>query len=400
MKFQKKRLKNGMVVLFEKRNLPLVSISISNPFGGAYEGSSEKGVAHLIEHLVFTGTKTRTHEDISREIERKGGILNAFTAQDVTSFWFKLPSEHVFSGLDILSDIMQNPIFDRKKFEKEKRVVIEEIKMYHDNPIRRVHEMIEENMFARPFGEGIAGSVESVAKLDRNFVVDLFRKSYNPENFIVTVVGNVDFKKVCDYLEKNFKPRDFGENEIKEVVKQNKESVEYRAAIDQAQLVVGWHAPGMREKNYYDLLVLNSYLAQGMSSKLFLEIREKRGLAYTVHGSVNTEKHYSYYSIYVGTTKQAVPIVRKLILKGLKDVEKMNVSDLKDAKEMLIGLHKVKAEESSDVMNELMYCELVSKAEDYYDFERRIKKVGLADVKKIARDLLKQKASVAMVLPK
>ena len=117
MKFLKRKLKNGMVVLMEKRELPLVSASITNRFGGSYENSKIKGIAHFIEHLVFTGTKTRSHEDISREIEKKGGILNAFTANEITSFWFKLPSEHIFSGFDILVDLLNNPIFDPVKFE-------------------------------------------------------------------------------------------------------------------------------------------------------------------------------------------------------------------------------------------------------------------------------------------
>ena len=140
MKFQKKKLKNGLTVLHEFRDLPLVSVSITNPFGAAFEKSEEKGIAHFIEHLVFTGTKTRTHEDISREIEKKGGILNAFTAHEVTSFWFKLPSEHIFSGLEILADLLNNPIFEKTKFEKEKRVILEEIKLYKDNPQHAVFE--------------------------------------------------------------------------------------------------------------------------------------------------------------------------------------------------------------------------------------------------------------------
>src|SRR3989338_3780531 len=155
MKFLSKKLSNGMIVNMEKRELPVVSFSISNPFGAAYEESKIKGIAHLIEHLVFTGTKTRSHEDISREIEKKGGIVNAFTAQEVTSFWFKLPAEHVFSGIDILADILQNPVFDKAKFEKEKRVVLEEIKMYHDDPSRFVHETVLENLYEKPLGEGI-----------------------------------------------------------------------------------------------------------------------------------------------------------------------------------------------------------------------------------------------------
>src|SRR3990167_7925462 len=130
MKFFRKKLTNGITVLYEPRDLPLVSVSIANPFGAANETSDIKGIAHFMEHLVFTGTKTRTHEDISREIEKKGGMLNAFTDQLVTNFYFKLPSEHLFVGLDILIDIIKNPIFEEKKFEKEKKVILEEIKMY------------------------------------------------------------------------------------------------------------------------------------------------------------------------------------------------------------------------------------------------------------------------------
>jgi predicted Zn-dependent peptidase len=396
MNFQKKKLKNGITVLFEKRELPLVSVSITNPFGAVYETSKIKGIAHFIEHLVFTGTKTRTHEDISREIEKKGGILNAFTAQDVTSFWFKLPSEHLFSGLDILTDIMNNPIFDKEKFEKEKKVVIEEIKMYHDNPARFVHEMIEENLYDKPFGEGIAGSAETLFALNRDFVAKYFQDVYTTENYIVTVVGNADLNKICDYLEEKFNLRKRLQKKQK-IVLQNKTSVEHRPGIDQAHLVFAMHAPMMNTREHLALQVLDAYLANGMSSQLFLEIREKRGLAYTVKGSINTEKNYSYYSIYVGTTKEAVPEVKKLILEGFAAVDKMNEKNLQEAQEMLIGLNRVQAEESSNVMNELMYSELTGKAEDYYDYEKKIRTVTLAEVKKMAKV---GKYSTAEVLPK
>lgn len=398
MKFKRKRLKNGVRVVWEKRDLPLVSLSITNPFGAVYEDMKVKGIAHLMEHLVFTGTKTRTHEDISREIEKKGGILNAFTAQDVTSFWFKLPSEHVFSGLDILSDIMNNPLFDKKKFEKEKKVVIEEIRMYHDMPHRHVHEQIEANLYKKPFGEGISGSEKSVASLERDFVANYFRRVYNPANYIVTVVGKVDFKKVCDYIERNFVPKE-DDLKLPKIEKWNKHTTEERPGIDQAHLVFAFHAPLMTEKGYYALEVLNAYLASGMSSKLFLEIREKRGLAYTVHGSLNTEKNYSYYSIYSGTRKEAIPKVKSLILKGFREVGKMTEKDLKEAKERLIGLKKVQSEESSDVMNALMFYELISRAEDFYGYEKKIRFVRLVDVKKVAKLGIKN-YSTAVIVPK
>lgn len=397
MKFKRKRLRNGMTVAYEQRDLPLVALSITNPFGAVYETSKVKGIAHLIEHLVFTGTKTRSHEDISREIEKKGGILNAFTAQDVTSFWFKLPSKHVFTGLDILTDVMNNPIFEKEKFEKEKKVVREEIRMYHDMPHRYVHEQIESNLYKKPFGEGVVGTEKSVAALERDFVAEYFGKVYSSGNYLVTIVGNVDFKKVCEWLEKNFKPRKF-DLKVPKIEKWNKSTVEKRPGIDQAHFVFAFHAPLMTDKRYYDLEVLNAHLASGMSSKLFLEIREKRGLAYTVHGSLNTEKNYSYYSVYAGTRKEAVAEVKKLILKGFRDVEDMTPKELNEAKERLIGLRKVASEESSHVMNELMYYELIGEAEDYYGYEKEIKSVTLEGVKRMAREGIK-KYSTAAILP-
>lgn len=397
MKFQKKRLKNGLTVLFEKRELPLVSLSITNRFGAASETSKIKGIAHFIEHLVFTGTKTRSHEDISRTVEKKGGILNAFTTHDMTSFWFKLPSEHVFVGLDILADMLLNATFDKTKFEKEKKVVIEEIKMYHDNPARHVHDMIEENLYGKPFGEGVAGSAESVSSLDRDFVADFFSKRYSGE-FIVTVVGNVDFTKVCAYLEKTFKPTKV-DRTIQKIVLKNAETVEKREGIDQANFVLAFHAPLGNDVRNTHLEVLDAYLANGMSSKLFLEIREKRGLAYNVSSSLNTEKNYSYYSIYAGTTKEAVPEVKKLILQGFKDVEKMTEKDLAEAKERLIGLKRVMSEESANVMNALAFYEIINKAESFYEYEDKVAAVKLVDVKKIAK-LIDRGYSTAAIVPK
>ena len=400
--FQKRKLKNGIVILYEKRNLPLISFSITNPFAAAHETSEIKGIAHLIEHLVFTGTKSRTSEQISKEIEKKGGVLNAFTGQDATSFWFKLPSEHLFSGIDILADILKNPTFDKNKFEKEKSVVLEEIKMYHDNPQRNVMEKLEENLYEKPFGIGITGTKESVSSLKRDFVASYFKEKYSPKNYIITLVGKADFEKVCTYIEKIFPINNEKKlkTTIQKINKINKESVEERVHIDQAHFAFGTHAPPADSKERYALEVLNAYLGLGMSSKLFIEIREKRGLAYAINSSVDFEKNYSHYTIYVGTTKKAIPEVKSLILKGFKNTaEKMSEKDLKEAKEMLIGLKKISTEESISTMNALMYSELIGKAEDYYNYEEKINSVALEEVKKLAQELPK-KYSTAAIVPK
>ena len=385
-----------MTVLMEKRDLGIVSLSITNKFGAAHEKSEIKGIAHVIEHLLFTGTKTRTHEDISKEIEKKGGILNAFTSHEITSYWFKLPSEHIFAGLDILCDMLNNPKFEKEKFEKEKKVILEEIKMYHDDPKRAVFEQIEKNLFEKPFGELVIGNSKTVSSLNRDFVADYFDNMYNPENYIVTIVGNADFNEICDYLERKFqkKGRKMGGFNIK---RRNGESIEERDGIDQAHFIFAMHAPLPSEKDSFDLEVLDAYLANGMSSRVFLEIREKRGLAYAVTSSIDCEKSYSFYTIYVGTMKDKVGEVKRLILEEFDNVKNMKEKDLEQAKERVIGLKKVVSEESINVMNQLVFSELSGKAEDYYEHEEKIREVKLENVKKLASKLIKEYSSAAIV---
>lgn len=394
MKFLRKKLSNGMVVIMEKRDLPVVSLSVTNRFGAAHETGEIKGIAHFIEHLLFTGTKTRTHEDISREIEKRGGILNAFTAHDVTSYWFKLPSEHLFSGLDILTDMLKNAKFDPVKFEKEKKVILEEIKMYHDSPDRDVFRIIEENMYEKPFGIGVIGTQETVSALKRDFVNDYFHKNYGPENYIVTIVGDGDFDKICAYLEKNFENGNV-KLELPSPKLMHSEKVEERKGIDQAHFVFGLHAPKYTDPDYHAFEVLDAYLANGMSSRLFLKIREEKGLAYAVKSSMSTEKNYSYYTIYVGTTKEAVEEVKKIILEEFDNIKNMTEKDLEEAKERLIGLKKVSSEESINVMSELIFAELCGKAEEHYKYEENIRAVKLEDVKKAAK--FKEYSTAAIV---
>ena len=396
MKFMRQKLKNGMIVVMEKRELPVVSFSITNRFGAAFEESKEKGIAHVIEHMLFTGTKTRTHEDISREIEKKGGVLNAFTSQEVTSYLFKLPSEHIFAGMDIIIDMLKNPKFDNEKFEKEKKVILEELKMYHDTPQRFVFDKIEGELYEKPFGETIGGSEKSVSGLTRDFVADYFKKHYSPENYIVGVVGNADFDKICAYLEKNFANENRKLKEFK-IKKKNGNYFEERAGIDQAHFLFGMHAPLPGTKEFNTLEVLDAYLAAGMSSKLFLKIREEKGLAYAVKSSVNCEKNYSYYTIYVGTMKKNVEEVKKLILEEFGNMSDMAEDDLKEAKEQLIGLKRLRSEESMSVMSELVGYELIGNAEDYYKHEEEIRKVTLKDVKKLAKELIKVYSTAAIV---
>src|SRR3989344_113065 len=192
--------------------------------------------------------------------------------------------------------MINNSVMNEVKFEKEKKVIIEEIKMYHDDPRRLAMEKIEGCLYDKPFGENIIGSEETIRAMKRDFVFNFFKDNYNPGNFIVTIVGNADIDKICTFLEKSFKGngKKYAPLSIKKI---NKDFTEERGQIDQAHFIMGMHAPLINSKEYAALEVLNSYLADGMSSKLFLKIREEKGLAYVVKGSIGAEKGYSYYFI-------------------------------------------------------------------------------------------------------
>ena len=333
---------------------------------------------------------------MSREVEKRGGMLNAFTDHLVTSFWFKLPSEHLFVGLDILADMLNNPLFEEKKFEKEKRVILEEIKMYHDMPQSDIYDKILSCLYEKPFGEGVIGSEKTIKPLKRDFVADYFKENYNPENYLATVVGKADLKKICNYLESRFKQKN-RKNKFPNILKKNSHIVEERRGIDQSHFIYGLHAPLAADKNRYAFEVLDACLANGMSSKLFLAIREERGLAYSIRSSYDAKKSYSHYTIYVGTTKEAIPEVKNLILAGFESIRKMTEKEFEQAKERLIGLQKISKEESANVMNELVFAELATKAEDYYEYEAHIKRVRLADVQNLANI---GEYSTAAIVPK
>lgn len=383
VEFYRKRLDNGLTVIFEKRNIPIVAISSSVKFGAQFENEKIKGISHFIEHLVFKGTKNRSVYQIPYEIESKGGIINAFTGEDVTCYWNKLPSKYFNLGIDIARDLVLNPDFEKNALERERRVILEEIKMYHDNPGTYVLEKIKEMLYEKPFGLSIAGTIESVSRLSREKVVELFNSIYASNNFILGVVGKVEWEEVLEEARK-FPINSKNINPIP-IIKKNGELIEKRKGIDQAHLAFGLHMPKFTDKNRYAAEVFNSVLGEGMSSKLFQEIREKRGLCYAIKSVLEQSRDYSYMVIYSGTLKEKVNEIKKLILKEINKLENLKQSDLNEVKEKLIGTKQINQEKCDSTMVELVQEEIGGNAENYYKYEEGINKVRLEDIKKLSK---------------
>ena len=384
-KFYRKVLKNGMTVILEKRNNPVVSIAFAARCGGINESSSEKGISHFIEHLLYKGTPKRNSKKISEEIEKNGGILNGFTDETVTAYWCKIPSKHLTTALEVLGDMVKNPLFDEKEIEKERQVIFEEIKMYTDSPPNYVFHEVQRSLYKEPFGLPLIGTEKTLNTLTREKIIKRFKQVYQPNKMILCVVGNADFNKIVKFAEKNFGNKKGKVPEFK-ILEKSESRVKKRKGIDQANLIFAYHVPHSKEKKSHAAHVLNTLMAEGLSSRLFYEIREKRNMAYAVKGGSSILKDFAYSLIYVGTKKENVQPIKKLILKEFKKVSKsLDKKELNQVKEQIIGNYHISIEDSQHQMVNLLMYEIDGNAKDAYDFERKIRQVKLNDVKSLAR---------------
>ena len=395
--FYKKVLKNGMTIIFEKRDVPVVCVAFAVRNGGINESLEEKGISHFIEHLLYKGTPTRSAKQIAEEIEKKGGILNGFTDEEITAYWCKMPSEHLKITLDVLSDMIKNPKFDKKELEKERNVIFEEIKMRKDNPQIYTFDKIEGFLYDGTLGIPLIGTYDTMNSITREKIVEKFKQIYSPNNMILCIVGDANFKEIIDFAEKNFG------NEREKIPEQkfslkNGEKIEKRNGLDQANLIFAYHVPQAADKKCYAAKVLSVLMAEGMSSILFSEIREKRNLAYAIRGASEINKKFAYNLIYAGTMKKNVDIVKKIILEEFRKVaDSITEKELNQVKEQIVGNYHISIDDSQDQMMSLLHSEISTDARDFYEFEKNIMAVKIEDVKKIAGEAIKNHSFFALV---
>jgi len=378
-----KVLKNGMTVVFKERKNGVVAVSFCVRYGGINEKKDHKGIAHFIEHMLYKGTPKRNAQQISMDIERNGGELNGFTSEQCTAFWCKIPSKHLDVALDVLSDMVKNPLFDEKEINKERQVIFEEMKMYHDNPQFHVFDKIKSLMYRGDFSISLMGTKESMNSNTRERLKEFFERVYVPENMILCVAGEADFDYLCEFAEKNFVKK--GNKTLYPSVETSKgEGTEKRKGLDQANLVLAYHVP-LSDKMEYSAQVLSVLMAGGMSSRLFSEIREKRNLAYTIKGFYDSEGKYAYSGIYVGTTPENVNKVKELIIEEFEKVSKeLSESELSSVKDQIIGNFSISQEDSFSLMYNMLKSEIKGDAKEVERFVEEIKNVKLEDVKKLA----------------
>jgi predicted Zn-dependent peptidase len=397
--FYRKTLKNGMTIILEKRDAPVVSVAFAVRAGGINESLSERGISHFIEHLLYKGTPKRNAKKIAEEIEKNGGILNGFTDEIITAFWCKMPSRHLSTALNVLGDMVKNPLFDEKEMEKERKVIFEEMKLYKDNPHLHTIDEIKNFLYKKPFGTSLIGTEKTLSSLDRKKIVSKFKQIYQPNNMILCVVGDANFRDLVDFSEKTFGKEKGSVSKLK-IIKKNSSRVEKRKGIDQANLVFAYHIPTLKEKGSYAAFVLNTLLAGGMSSRLFSEIREKRNLAYSIKGDSTFAKDFAYNIIFAGTKKENVSKVKEIILDEFKKVSReIPERELLQVKEQIAGNYQISLEDSHNQMLNLLLNEINGNAKRVYEFEKNIRAVKMKDVKAIAAKVKGKNYSFFALVP-
>lgn len=382
--FLKKRLKNGLTIVFEKRNLPITSVLIATRAGAAHEIAEKKGMAHFSEHMLLKATKTRNAQEFSSAIEKAGGILNGFTSDEITAYWCKIPSNHFETGFEIISDVVQNPKFDAKDIEMEKNIILSEISRCHDDPLHYLFDRAKELLYKNPFGMPILGFKKTVSSMNRGDFLK-WHEFYCPRNLIVSIVGSADFAVIEDMARSMEKPERNLDLPTPVISKTSGNFIEKRAGLDQTHFILGMHMPSLTESRRYASEIFNAILGEGMSSILHQEIREKRGLAYAIKSILEQEKSYGHSMIYAGIDRKNIRKVKDIILKEIKSISAFSARDFEEAKEQKIGNWELELEACDKVATYLALQEIATKAEDFYKYPEKISQVKLQDFRTLAK---------------
>ena len=371
-----------------------ISIGIWMKAGSRYEPAYLQGISHFLEHMFFRGTKKRTSKEIAIEIDSLGGELNAFTTKEFTGFYAKVLDEHAGIAIDILTDMLANSIFNEGDIEKEKAIVLEEIKGAEDTPDEYIHDIFDETVWGNTgLGQNILGSNDIISTFSRDHLLSYIRKAYCVEDIVISAAGNFDPKKITAYFNNSInsiEKRDMSITCLKTEFR-NQFRVQYKE-LSEVHICLGFESLSMAHEKRYHLNLLNAILGSGMSSRLFQEIREKRGLAYSIYSFLNSYHDTGILGVYVGTRKEQVNNVVELILKEMFQI-RYNVTDveLKRAKEQLKGNLVLAMESSIYRMSNIAKQEIYM--DRYYTISEvieAIKSVTLKDIEEVADTIIKE----------
>ena len=383
-------LKNGLTIVGEEISyLKSVSLGIWINTGSRMEEPKESGVSHFIEHMLFKGTKNRSAKDIARDIENLGGQINAFTNKECTCYYVHLLDEHINIGVDVLSDMILNSSFNEKDINRERLVILEELKMYEDSLDDLSYDLLLENIYPdNGLGMNILGNRKTIRNLKKEQIINYFHKYYVPNNAIISVCGNFNFEELIKEIESKFGHWQGKEvsTEVEEAkfhscfIRKNKDSEQVNIAINLKAI------PEENEKESYALAVVNNIFGGGTSSRLFQNIREEKGLAYSIYSSQTLYKKCGELGIFASTSEEYLKEVYDCIIDEIKNIRENYVTEeeIKESKEQLKGNYILSLESIESKMLSMGESMLLNnKIKDEDEILEHINAVDMEQVKDI-----------------
>jgi predicted Zn-dependent peptidase len=360
---RKSVLPNGIRILTERMpHVRSVAVGIWLGTGSRREPDDRGGMSHLIEHLVFKGTANRSAETIARTMDSVGGQMDAFTTKEHTCFYVQVLDEHLPLAVDLLTDILLHPLFDSEELEREKSVVLQEIKMVEDTPDDIIHDIFAEQVWVgHPLGRPILGTRDRVNGFSRQAVLDHFAEEYVPPTIIVAVAGNVEHERVVDLFARAFEGFQRTPMDRTDAPPRLSPGVQIVGkTLEQVHVVMGFPGLSHAAPERYALFVLNDIIGGSMSSRLFQEVRERQGLVYSIHSGAQSYLDTGLLYLYAATDASNFSKMLKSILKELRELKKSGITEdeLARARDHLKGSLMLGLESTSSRMNRLAKQEM------------------------------------------
>ncbi len=397
--YKRIELDNGLkIIAHHMPHMQSLAMGIWINIGGRYESSANKGISHFLEHMLFKGSRKYSCRRIKESIEGVGGSLNGFTAEELTCYLVKIPADHASQALGVLSDMVINPALPLVEIEKEKPVILEEIKMYKDQPQNYVHDLLDELLWpGQALGEPIIGTVNSVKQVTREELSSFKKRHYTAPNIVVSAAGFLDYNKLAAQIARAFASLN-GKYERNVFVKAKEAQKAPQIKIldkdtEQTHLALGFHGFKRDHSLRHALGLLNIILGANMSSRLFNELREKRGLAYEIGTHAKRLKDTGSFVVHAGIDNRKVPEAIRLILKELKKIKTKPVDpdEFRRAREFYTGQLKLALEDTLDHM--LWIGETTTTLDKIYTLPEiiaEVEKVKREDLRTVARAIFKE----------
>lgn len=401
--FRKEKLANGIIVLTEQvKGVRSFAAGIWVKVGSRNEAGARNGVSHFLEHMFFKGTKRRSARDIAFEMDSIGGDINAFTSKENTAFYVKVLDIHMEKGLDILTDIFCHSVIDEDELQKERGVIREEIKMVDDTPDDLIHDLFSRDIWGTEgLGQPVLGTKETVKAITRQDLLSHIKKFYGTADTIVSCAGSFDHDRLIGVLnEKMGTLRRGSEPRINHTLPFTNKAAIYKKELSEAHICLGIKGLPQADEKRFEYYILNTILGSGISSRLFQEIREKRGLVYTIYSFISAYYDTGVWGVYAGTGRKRVEEVVNLILKHLGELPgSLTEDELRKGKEQLKGNLILGLESTNSRMQNL------AKQEIYFgrhftpsEIIHTIDAVKLSGLKEMADRLMKGQAPALTVL--